>query len=95
MGEVIAELAATIGAYFDGSTPDTNDVDYAWAGAVDASESVLSEIIPVLNGVPASLTWDDAACFGPPINIGRWDDQPATLRWDQVPATTTWNNYGS
>lgn len=45
------------------------------------------------NIAPPSLTWDDAACLGPPVYLGRWNDQPATLRWDQVPATTTWDTY--
>jgi hypothetical protein len=38
-------------------------------------------------------TWDDAACFGPTPNLGRWDDAPASLRWDQVPPAKTWNTY--
>lgn len=37
-------------------------------------------------------TWDDAACFGPTPDLGRWNDIPASVRWDTVPATSTWNN---
>lgn len=43
-----------------------------------------------------TLTWDDAACFGPLPNLGRWDDVPASDRWDLLaPAITwdAWNNY--
>lgn len=42
---------------------------------------------------PAGITWDEATCIGPPANLGRWNDQPASLRWDQVPAATTWDTY--
>ena len=38
-------------------------------------------------------TWDDAACFGPVTNFGRWTDQPATLRWDQLDPAQTWDTY--
>ncbi len=41
------------------------------------------------------LTWDGAACFGPPVNTGRWNDQPATLRWDTVDPAETWDGYGA
>lgn len=40
-----------------------------------------------------TLTWDQATCMGPPVDIGRWDDQPATLRWDQVAPALTWDTY--
>lgn len=39
------------------------------------------------------ITWDEAACLGPPSNLGRWNDQPASLRWDQVAPAKTWNTY--
>jgi len=38
-------------------------------------------------------TWDDAACFGPTPNLGRWDDTPASTRWDQIPPATTWDTW--
>lgn len=38
-------------------------------------------------------TWDDAACLGPLPNLGRWDDQPASLRWDQLDPAVTWDTY--
>jgi len=40
-----------------------------------------------------SGTWDDAACLGPLVNLGRWNDQAATTRWNTVPSTVTWDNY--
>lgn len=92
--DCIVEQAAACGDYFDGSTPDVEGIDYAWTGAANASESVQREVAQVTGGLPSDLTWDGASCLGPPIDIGRWDDQPATLRWDQVAATATWNNYG-
>lgn len=82
------------GGYFDGDTPDTAATDYRWAAAAGASPSVASEWVTVAGGVPSDLTWDDATCMGPPANLGRWDDQPASLRWDQVPPATTWNTFG-
>jgi hypothetical protein len=39
------------------------------------------------------ITWDEAACLGPPANLGRWNDQPASLRWDQLAPALTWNTY--
>lgn len=42
-----------------------------------------------------TMTWDDAACMGPPVNLGRWDDQPASLRWDQIAATVTWDTWAN
>lgn len=42
---------------------------------------------------PPSLTWDDAACFGPLPSENRWNDVPASLRWDQIDPSVTWDNY--
>lgn len=42
---------------------------------------------------PSSLTWDDAACFGPPVDYGRWNDVPASLRWDQIDPVITWDTW--
>ena len=42
---------------------------------------------------PSSLTWDDAACFGPPIDRGRWNDVPASLRWNGVDPAITWDTW--
>jgi hypothetical protein len=91
--DVVVEAATWAGPYFDGDTPDTADLDHAWVGVANASPSKESEWVPVASGMPATLTWDDMTCLGPPANYGRWDDQPANLRWDQVPPSTTWNNY--
>lgn len=44
---------------------------------------------------PAGITWDGAACLGPPVDRGRWDDVAATLRWDQIAPTITWDTWGS
>jgi hypothetical protein len=89
----VAQAGALPGAYFDGSTPDSTGTDYAWLGTPDASASVetISELHP--GGVPPELTWDEAACLGPPSNLGRWNDQPATLRWDAVAPSLTWDTY--
>lgn len=93
--DCLVEAAASLGAYFDGATPDVpNALDYSWAGAADASASTADELAVIASGLPASLTWDDAACMGPPANLGRWNDQPASLRWDQIAPASTWNNYG-
>lgn len=53
---------------------------------------------PRWNDVPPTITWNtvpgtwnDAACLGPPANLGRWDDVPATTRWDQIPPAVTWD----
>jgi hypothetical protein len=46
------------------------------------------------DSVSPSITWDDASCFGgPPVNLGRWNDAPATLRWDQLDPAETWDTY--
>lgn len=39
------------------------------------------------------LTWDGAACIGPPITEGRWDDTPATLYYDTTPPDVTWDAW--
>lgn len=41
-----------------------------------------------------TLTWNDAACMGPPLDIGRWDNVPASTRWDNVPSDVTWDTWG-
>jgi len=93
--DAVAAYAGGIGdaAYFDGDTLDTNAIDYAWADVPHASESVQSDIATSGDGLPPELTWDGATCLGPPINVGRWDDQPATLRWDQIAPAITWDTY--
>ena len=40
-----------------------------------------------------TLTWDDATCFGPSPNLGRWDDVPASSRWDQLQTYLTWDTW--
>ena len=52
-----------------------------------------NDVKPETTWNAAPGTWDDAACMGPPVNLGRWDDQPASLRWDQVAPSVTWDNY--
>jgi hypothetical protein len=69
--------------YFDGSTADTMDTFYSWTGAAEVSPSTKQE----------GPSWDDATCFGPLPNLGRWDDVPASLRWDQIPNNVTWDTY--
>jgi hypothetical protein len=92
--EVLLRKSSSAGAYFDGDTPDPPGASNDWMGAPGASPSVSTELALIPGGVSSSLTWDDAACLGPPVNLGRWNDQPASLRWNQVPASTVWNNYG-
>lgn len=80
--------------YFDGDTLDTTTTDYVWAGAAHGSQSVRSAVESITaGGLPPDLTWDGAACLGPPINVGRWNDQPATLRWDQIAPSRSWDTY--
>jgi len=38
-------------------------------------------------------TWDDVSCLGPLVNLGRWDDTPASTRWNLVPAGITWDTW--
>lgn len=79
--------------YFDGSTPPTTTALYQWTGAPNASTSTQA-VATEAGGVPPGITWDDAACFGgPPIDYGRWNDQPATLRWNQIRSDVTWDTY--
>lgn len=92
--DAMAEAGSSLAPYFDGATADTPAMDYSWAGTADASQSIATAITNVSSGLPADLTWDEATCIGPPINIGRWNDQPATLRWDQLDPATVWDNYG-
>lgn len=42
---------------------------------------------------PASLTWDDITCMGPPLHTGRWADVPASLRWNAVDPGITWDTW--
>ena len=90
---LLVEQVSTVGDYFDGDTPDTGTVDHAWAGSAGASESILSTKDTDVSGMPPSMLWDDAACLGPPVSRGRWNDQPMTLRWDQIAADITWDTY--
>jgi hypothetical protein len=92
--DCLVEQSATVGTYFDGNTPDPSSIEnYAWMGAPNNSVSTYATTTTPPGGLPPDLTWDGAACLGPPINVGRWDDQPATLRWDQVPPATVWDTY--
>lgn len=81
-------------SYFDGATEDTTTTDYRWMGLAHASESVESALSAwVPGGLDPNLTWDGAACMGPPTNLGRWNDQPANLRWNQVAPAKSWDTY--
>lgn len=83
------------GDYFDGDTPDTETAQYDWAGTPHNSESIYSTVVSVgaPGGLPPDLTWDGISCLGPPQDLGRWDDMPASTRWDLVDPATTWNTY--
>lgn len=56
---------------------------------------------PVWDDVTATITWDtwgqgtwdDAACLGPPQQVDRWTDVPASARWDTTPPATTWDTW--
>jgi hypothetical protein len=94
VGAIVTRVMVGVGAYFDGDTRDTATLDYLWTGAPGASTSTESQVVPVTpGGLPPGLTWDDAACLGPPIAYGRWTDQPASLRWDQLDPAETWDTY--
>lgn len=54
-----------------------------------------NDVDPALTWDAAVGTWDDAACMGPPVDYGRWDDTSASTRWNQVPAATTWDTVGA
>lgn len=51
------------------------------------------DVSPSLTWDAMDMTWDQAACFGPPVETGRWADVPASLRWDQVAPATTWDSW--
>ena len=94
LAAVLVEHGTSLAPYFDGDSPDISSMDYAWAGAPGASQSIGSAIGNTGDGVPPSLTWDGATCFGPPTpGEGRWSDQPATLRWDQLAPAQVWDTY--
>lgn len=40
---VMFEWDASVGSYFDGDTPDTSSVDYAWTGTANASTSTATQ----------------------------------------------------
>jgi hypothetical protein len=52
-----------------------------------------NDVDPATTWDTVAGTWDQAACLGPPQNLGRWDDVPATTRWDTVDPATTWDTY--
>jgi hypothetical protein len=54
-----------------------------------------NDLAPAQTWDTSKGTWDEATCMGPPLQLGRWDDIPATTRWDQIPATTTWDTWPS
>lgn len=91
---ILIEESPTAGTYFDGDTADPSAIeDYRWTGTPNVSPSIRATAVASPGGLPSDLTWDQAACLGPPAYLGRWDDQPATLRWDQVPPTTVWDQF--
>lgn len=85
----VHEIELTVSGYCRTAPPPRwDDLDPAWKwGGIGPGGA------PIVGGVPASLTWDGAACLGPPIDVGRWNDQPATLRWDQIDPAATWDTY--
>jgi hypothetical protein len=91
----ITEAGTVPASFFDGAIPDTSAQRFDWVGAAGVSASTQSAVGAIAGGVDPSWTWDSAACLGPPIDYGRWDDQPATLRWDQLNPETTWDQYGT
>jgi hypothetical protein len=52
---VLIEPVAALGPYFDGSTPDTSTVDYAWTGPAHASTSTATPV-----AAPAPAPWTPA-----------------------------------
>jgi hypothetical protein len=52
-----------------------------------------NDVDPAVTWDDAAGTWDEAACMGPPLQLGRWDDTPASTRWDLVPPATTWDSW--
>ena len=98
-------LLSGIWAYRTSSTtPVTEDLAYGVHDLeLDVSGYCRTSPPPRWDDLPASykwddltdLTWDDAACLGPPTQTGRWADVPASLRWDQVPASVTWDTYST
>lgn len=40
-----------------------------------------------------TLTWNDISCLGPPVNIGRWDNVPASDRWNTLDPAITWDEW--
>jgi hypothetical protein len=86
--DVMVELGAAPGSYFDGSTPDTATLDYSWTGTPHASTSTATTA-----GVPATSAYlrimaVDAAgratmILAPaPFSdvVGAWDAIPTTSR---------------
>lgn len=57
---VLMEVAPTAGSFFDGSTPDTADQDYAWTGTPNASTSTLSIVPGRLDVLGGSIDSDDS-----------------------------------
>lgn len=52
VSEPILERSPVVGSYFDGGTPAVGNKSYAWAGAVNGSESIEYETVPVHTVVP-------------------------------------------
>lgn len=97
---ILIEVAG-LGTYFDGSTPGTSAVEYAWIGDVDASPSTES----TANAVAQRVIAKNEAPGGTGINAGVTTGtfsitrpNPQTLRIDQVTAgnlswTDAWRYY--
>jgi hypothetical protein len=52
-----------------------------------------NDVDPATTWDTVAGTWDQAACFGPPQDLGRWDDVPATTRWNTLDPALTWDTY--
>lgn len=62
------------GAYFDGATVDTADLDYSWAGTADASASIQKGKIPTGASGNASIVYSSTESPQPGMaNFARWE----------------------
>jgi hypothetical protein len=49
------------------------------------------DVAPTVLWDQAPGNWNQAACFGPPPSLGRWNDVPASDRWDTISPVLQWD----
>lgn len=96
IGNAPTSFPAWVEGWTERLAADSHEITLAVSGYCRTSPPVRwnEPTVTTWNTVdPANRTWDGSVCWGPIVGVGRWDDNPASLRWDQVAEASTWDTW--